>query len=121
MKPAKKAKIDKARAAGTPSTDRNAKTVTASIAACVAVPRSQIPTPCSAASPLDVITSRRRSPVAWSAQTHALSPSWRRKKVRMLPRIVTVTAVANQDATPASWPAIHDSAFDRAWPMASPS
>ncbi len=99
MKPAKKAKIDRARAAGTPSSDRKANVVAASIAACVAVPRSQTPTPLSAASPLEVISSPRRSPVAWSAQAQALSPSWSRKKVRMLPRIVTVTAVANHDAT----------------------
>ena len=39
----------------------------------------------------------------------------------MLPRIVTVTAVANQAATLATWLAIHASAFDRTCPSASPS
>ena len=122
MKPAKKAKIDRARAPGTPSSHKKAKSVTASTAACAAVPRSQIPTPCRALFPLDMISSRELMPTAWNAQTHALSPSWRRKKVRMLPRIVTVTAVpTNQAATLPTWLAIHASAFDRTCPSASPS
>ena len=45
-----------------------------------------------------MIRSRCQSPAAWRAQTHALSPSWSRKNVVMLPRIVTVTAVATQPA-----------------------
>ena len=64
MKLAKKAKIDRARAPGTPSNHRKAKSVTASTAACAAVPRSQIPTPRRALSPLDMISSRGLLPTA---------------------------------------------------------
>ena len=69
-------------ASGTPRTHRKNPTAIPSKAAMTAVPRRYPPTRWSATSPAVVIASRRQVLADDIAQTHALSPSIRKKNVR---------------------------------------
>ena len=86
-------------ARGTPRRTRKSPSAAPSNAAMIAVPRRYPPTRSRATWPLVVIASRRQVLADESTQTHALSPSIMKKKVRNVPRIATVATVPTSAAT----------------------